>query len=62
MTEQRFSQYTSKWTNIPVSKVEHRQLLWLTAHKGGQYHIHESGTRIKFERTQDAEWFILRWL
>ena len=53
---------TKNWTNVllkaPLSK---EQWEWMVQHHGGMYHIHRSSTAIKFERTQDAELFILRW-
>jgi hypothetical protein len=52
---------TKNWTNVllktPLSK---EQWAWLTQHQGGMFHIHRSGTAIKFERPEDAEWFILK--
>lgn len=37
------------------------QIEWLRGHVGGGYHIHNSQHAVKFERRQDAEWFVLRW-
>jgi hypothetical protein len=52
---------TKDWVNVllklPLLK---EQWEWLLMHEGGMYHIHRSGTAIKFERKTDAEWFILR--
>jgi hypothetical protein len=52
---------TKDWVNVllktPLSK---EQWEWLLMQEGGMYHIHRSGTAIKFERKADAEWFILK--
>jgi hypothetical protein len=67
MEYQRYPQYTSNYTNVIVSQdwrsaMKADQVAWLKNHQGGMYHIHRSGTAIKFERKEDAEWFILRFL
>jgi hypothetical protein len=67
MEYQRYGQYTSNYTNVIVSQSWHKalsdeQIAWLVEHEGGMYHIHRSGTAVKFERKEDAEWFVLRWL
>lgn len=67
MEYQRYPQYTSNYTNVIVDpdwkkSMTHEQFAWLKEHKGGMYHIHRNATAVKFERKEDAEWFILRWL
>jgi hypothetical protein len=67
MEYQRYPQYTSNYTNVIVSRdwrkaMSADQVAWLKNHKGGMYHIHRNGTAIQFERKEDAEWFILRFL
>jgi hypothetical protein len=67
MVYQRYVQYTSKWTNVILDPawrepITGQQVAWLKAHPGGAYHIHRSGTAVRFERQQDAHWFIMRWL
>jgi hypothetical protein len=67
MEYQKYPQYTSQYTNVIVNPawrepITDEQAAWLKAHPGGQYHIHRSGTAIKFERQEDAHWFIMRWL
>lgn len=67
MRYQPYPQYTSKWTNVIVDPNWRKAMTdehtnWLKAHEGGQYHIHRNSTAVKFERKEDAEWFILRWL
>lgn len=67
MEYQRFPQYTSKYTNVIVGSdwrrgITDEQIEWLVAHEGGYYHIHRSGTAVKFEHEEDATLFILRWL
>lgn len=54
---------TKTWTNVLLkTTLTREQWQYLIAHDGGMYHMHRSGTAIKFERKEDAEWFILRWL
>jgi hypothetical protein len=67
MEYQRYGQYTSNWTNVIVDPAWRQPIVgehvaWLKNHQGGHYHIHRNGTAVKFERKQDAEWFILRFL
>ena len=55
------SHNTKDWTNVVLkTALSKEQWEWLLAHQGGMYHIHRSGTAIKFERRADAEWFILK--
>lgn len=57
-----YPQYTSTWINVHMkNKLTPEQVIWLHAHNGGQYHVHNSQGAIKFERNRDAEWFLLRW-
>ena len=57
------SHNTKNWTNVLLkSPLTKQQWEWLLAHDGGMYHIHRSSTAVKFERREDAEWFMLRWL
>ena len=52
---------TKDWTNILLKKpLTEDQWQWLQTHDGGFFHIHRSGTAVKFERKADAEWFLLR--
>jgi hypothetical protein len=67
MEYQRYSQYTKDYTNVIVDPswyepITGDHVLWLKNHQGGMYHIHRNGTAVKFERKEDAEWFILRWM
>lgn len=65
MIAQRYPQYTKDWTNVFLGwnkKIPGEALDWVREHDGGMYHLHASGSAIKFERKQDAEWFMLRWL
>jgi hypothetical protein len=66
MNSQRYPQYTKDWTNILSERhkpFSSEALAWLREHKSkGMYHLHRSGTAVKFELKQDAEWFILRFL
>lgn len=67
MEYQRYPQYTNNYTNVIVNPNWHKsmsieQINWLKNHQGGMYHLHRNGTAVKFERKQDAEWFILRFL
>lgn len=67
MRYQQYPQYTRNYTNVIVSQdwrkaLSAEQVAWLKAHEGGMYHIHRNSTAIKFERKEDAEWFMLRWL
>jgi hypothetical protein len=65
MEYQKYPQYTKNYTNVlldifkPLTKEQWR---WLQNHDGGYYYIHRNGTAVKFERKEDAEWFVLRWL
>ncbi len=53
------SHNTKDWVNVVLKTTLTKQHWeWLIAHPGGFYHIHRSGTAIKFERQADAEWFI----
>jgi len=53
---------TKDWTNILLkTPLSQEQWAWLTGREGGFFHIHRSGTAIKFERAEDAEWFLLKW-
>jgi len=58
------SHNTKDWTNVLLTRpLNNDQWEWLRAHDSkGMYHIHRSSTAVKFERKQDAEWFMLRWL
>jgi len=52
---------TKDWTNILLKKpLTEEQWVWMRTHEGGMFHVHRSGTAIKFERKADAEWFILK--
>lgn len=52
---------TKDWTNVLLkSPVSQEQWDWLRGHEGGMFHIHRSGTAVKFERKEDAEWFLLK--
>lgn len=67
MEYQKYPQYTRDYTNVIVDPawrepINSNHVAWLKAHEGGYYHIHRNGTAVKFERKQDAEWFILRFL
>lgn len=63
MTYEPNSERTRAWTNVLLNEVVgFKRYRWLESHAGGRYHIHRSSTAIKFERAQDAEWFIMRWL
>lgn len=56
------SHQTKNWTNVLLkTPVSQEQWDWLQSNRGGFFHIHRSGTAIKFERAEDAELFILRW-
>ena len=35
---------------------------WLKATQGGFFHVHRSGTEVKFENKADAELFRAKWL
>ena len=66
MIAEKYVQYTSGWTNILSEKYRSfsvEALEWLRKYQGkGRYHIHRSGTAVKFEYEEDAAMFILRWL
>ena len=67
MIAQRYPQYTKYWTNILnvglYKPFPGEALDWLREHKSdGMYHLHHSGTAVKFELKQDAEWFVLKFL
>ena len=65
MKPTKYPQYTKNWTNVFVgwnTRIPLEAIDWVLAQEGGEVHIHASGHAIKFERKQDAEWFILRWL
>lgn len=67
MEYQKYPQYTRDYTNVIVDPawrepINGEHVVWLKAHEGGYYHIHRNGTAIKFERKEDAEWFMLRFL
>lgn len=66
MNSQRYTQYTSTWTNVLSEEYKpfsSEALNWLRTHESkGMYHLHRSGTAVKFELKEDAEWFILRFL
>ena len=52
---------TKHWTNVQLKKpITEEQYDWLRNQAGGMFHIHRSGTAVKFERKEDAEWFLLR--
>jgi hypothetical protein len=66
MRTEKYGQYTSKWTNILSEEYKPfsgEAIDWLRTHESkGRYHLHRSGTAVKFELKEDAEWFILRFL
>lgn len=52
---------TKDWVNILLKKpLTEEQWAWMRTHEGGFFHVHRSGTAVKFERKEDAEWFLLR--
>ena len=52
---------TKDWTNVVLEKpTTEDQYNLLQSQQGGMFHIHRAGTAIKFERKEDAEWFLLR--
>jgi hypothetical protein len=62
MKSTKYSQYTSKWTNLLLDRLlTKEQFDWLINHEGGQYYVDFTQRAIKFERKQDYEWFLLRW-
>ena len=65
MKAQKYYQYTSNWINIFLGwnkKISGEALDWVREQEGGMYHLHGSGSAIKFEREEDAALFILKWL
>lgn len=62
MRYEPYPQYTSKWVNVCMDKtLTSDQIEWILVQPGGRFHIHNSQHAIKFERSQDAAWFLLRW-
>lgn len=54
---------TKDWTNVQLKQpLTKQQWEWMLQRTGGMYHVHRSQTAIKFERHEDAEWFILKCL
>ena len=53
---------TKDWTNVVLKAPmlqEHWD--WLKATQGGFFHVHRSGTEVKFENKADAELFREKW-
>jgi hypothetical protein len=51
------------WINIRLNEsLTDEQYTWLCQHDGGEFYIHNFQHAVKFERSEDAEWFVLRWL
>jgi hypothetical protein len=64
MIAQKYVQYTKDWTNVFLgwrNPILGEALDWIREQPGGMYHVHASGSAIKFERKEDAEWFVLKW-
>lgn len=66
MIAEKYGQYTSKWTNILSEEYKPfsgEAIDWLRKYQGkGMYHLHRSGTAVKFEHKEDAAMFILKWM
>jgi hypothetical protein len=62
MTYQPYAEHTTGWINVKLKgPLTGNHMVWLYGHDGGMFHIHNFQNCIKFEREQDAEWFLLRW-
>lgn len=66
MIAEKYGQYTSQWTNFLSEKYEPfsgEAIDWLREYQGkGRYHLHRSGTAVKFEHEEDAAIFALKFL
>lgn len=64
MKAQRYPQYTRNWTNILgewYTPFSGEALDWLREYDGkGMYHLHRSGSAVKFENEEDAAMFVLK--
>lgn len=61
MIYQPYVQYTKGWTKVRErGGIPNERMTWIQNHEGGMYYYGFDG--LKFERKEDAEWYMLRWL